>query len=489
MIYFTKKEILDMRKTKIICTIGPSSENKETLIAMCKAGMNVARLNFSHGTYPEHQKKIDLIKEVREELGLPIGIMLDTKGPEYRIRTFADGKVTVKEGDDFIFTTDEVEGDETRVSVNYKGLVDDLSIGDRILVNNGLVIFEVTALEAPNIHTKVITGGVMSNRKSMCFPNKVMTGPYLSEQDKNDLLFGIKNDVDFVAASFVSTKQDMQELKDFLTANGGGDIDLIAKIENRSGVDNAEAICDIADGIMIARGDLGVEIPYVEVPAVQKKLTSTCRMLGKRVITATEMLESMIYNPRPTRAEISDVANAVYDYSSAVMLSGETAAGKYPVQAVEAMAHICEYTEQQIPYRTNFFNYRFYIQNNLDAVSHATCAMAINVDAKGIVVCSVSGKTATMVSRFRVPVDIIGMTTLPRIYRRLSMSWGVTPVLAEEFSSMDVMFYHAMSSAKKVFGLKVGDNVVLTGGPINGRTGNTNTIKVETVENHGIRKN
>lgn len=470
-----------MRKTKIICTIGPSSENRETLIQMCQAGMNVARLNFSHGTYPEHKRKIDLIKQVRDELQLPIGIMLDTKGPEYRIRTFKTGKVSVKEGDTFTFTTDEIEGDETRVSVNYKGLIHDLSVGDRILVNNGLVVFEVTALEGANAVCKVIIGGELSNRKSMCFPNKVMTGPYLSEQDKQDLLFGIENGVDFVAASFVSTKQDMVDLKNFLTENGGGNIDLIAKIENRAGVDNAEGICEVADGIMIARGDLGVEIPYVEVPSVQKQLISKCRMLGKRVITATEMLESMIQNPRPTRAEISDVANAVYDGSSAVMLSGESAAGKYPVQAVTAMAQICEFTEKHTSYRKRFFNAEFHIQNNLDAVSHATCAMAINVNAKGIVVCSVSGKTAMMVSRFRCPVDIIGMTTDPRIWRRLSLSWGVTPVLAEEFNSMDVMFYHAVASAKKVFSLEPGDNVVLTGGPINGKRGNTNTIKVETI--------
>ena len=470
-----------MRKTKIICTIGPASENKETLTQMVKAGMNVARLNFSHGTYPEHQKKIDLIKEVRSELGVPLGIMLDTKGPEYRIRTFRDGKVTVCEGDTFTFTTDEVEGDETRVSVNYKGLVNDLSIGDRILVNNGLVVFEVTALEGPNAVCRVVIGGVLSNRKSMCFPNKVMTGPYLSEQDKQDLLFGIQNDVDFVAASFVSTKSDMEELKGFLMANGGGNIDLIAKIENRSGVDNVEEICEIADGIMIARGDLGVEIPFVEVPAVQKRLTSVCRLLGKRVITATEMLESMIQNPRPTRAEISDVANAVYDGSSAVMLSGESAAGKYPVEAVKTMADICEFTEKHTSYGKRFRNADFRIRNMLDAISHATCAMAIDVEARGIVVCSVSGTTARMVSRFRCPVDIIGMTTDERIYRRLSLSWGVTPVLAEEFSSQDVMFYHALASARKVLNLEKGDRVVLTGGPINGQTGNTNTIKVETV--------
>ena len=470
-----------MRKTKIICTIGPASQNKETLTAMCKAGMNVARMNFSHGTYPEQQAKMDLVKEVRQELGLPIAIMLDTKGPEYRIRTFKDGKITLNEGDTFIFTTDEVEGDQTRVSVNYKKLTENLNVGDRILVNNGLVVCEVTAIEGADIVTKVLSGGVLSDRKSMSFPNKVMSGPYLSEQDKQDLLFGIQNEVDFVAASFVSSKSDMQELRSFLNANGGGNIELIAKIENRSGVDNIEEICELADGVMIARGDLGVEIPFVEVPAIQKRLTSTCRMLGKRVITATEMLESMIQNPRPTRAEISDVANAVYDGSSAVMLSGESAAGKHPVEAVKTMADICEFTEQHTSYQKRFYKADFRIRNTLDAVSHAVCAMASDVGAKGIVVCSVSGTTARMVSRVRCPVDIIGMTTDERIYRRLSLSWGVTPVLAEEFTSQDVMFFHAMSSAKQVLHLEKGDRVVLTGGPINGKTGNTNTIKVETV--------
>ena len=470
-----------MRKTKIICTIGPASQNKETLTAMCKAGMNVARMNFSHGTYPEQQAKMDLVKEVRQELGLPIAIMLDTKGPEYRIRTFKDGKITLNEGDTFTFTTDEVEGDQTRVSVNYKKLTENLNVGDRILVNNGLVVCEVTAIEGADIVTKVLNGGVLSDRKSMSFPNKVMSGPYLSEQDKQDLLFGIQNEVDFVAASFVSSKSDMQELRSFLNANGGGNIELIAKIENRAGVDNIEEICEIADGVMIARGDLGVEIPFVEVPAIQKRLTSTCRMLGKRVITATEMLESMIQNPRPTRAEISDVANAVYDGSSVVMLSGESAAGKYPVEAVKTMADICEFTEQHTSYQKRFYKADFRIRNTLDAVSHAVCAMAIDVQAKGIVVCSVSGTTARMVSRFRCPVDIIGMTTDERIYRRLSLSWGVTPVLAEEFTSQDVMFFHAMASAKKVLHLEKGDRVVLTGGPINGKTGNTNTIKVETL--------
>ena len=470
-----------MRKTKIICTIGPACENEETLTQMCLAGMNVARLNFSHGSHEEHQRKIDLIKKVREKLELPIAIMLDTKGPEYRIKTFANKRVTLADGDEFTFTTDDVEGDETRVSVTYKGLIQDLSVGDTIMVNNGLVIFQVERLEGSNAHCRVVNGGELSDRKSMNFPNRVLTHEFLSEQDKTDLLFGIANEVDFVAASFVSTQKDMEDLRNFLDENGGKDIDIIAKIENRSGVDNVEGICKIADGVMVARGDLGVEIPFVEVPAIQKFLINKCRLLGKRVITATAMLESMIHNPRPTRAEISDVANAVYDGSSAVMLSGETAAGKFPVAAVKNMAEIAEYTEKHISYIHRFNTTDFEIRSTLDAVSHATCAMAIDVGAKCIVVSSVTGRTARMVSRFRCPADIVGMTTNPKAWRKLALSWGVTPVLSERFDSMDVMFYHALQQAKRVCNLKKGDNVVLTGGRINGRPGNTNTIKVETV--------
>ena len=470
-----------MRKTKIICTIGPASATEEVLTEMCHAGMNVARLNFSHGTHPEHKEKIELVKRVREKLNLPIAIMLDTKGPEYRIGTFKNGKVEVEDGSTFVFTTEDVEGDETRVSVSHKGLVHDLSVGDRVLVNNGLVVFEVVSLEGTEVICRTITGGVLSNRKSMSFPNKVMSGPYLSEQDKADILFGIENDVDFVAASFVSTKEDALSLRKFLDDNGGQYIEIIAKIENRAGVDNIDGICEVCEGIMIARGDLGVEIPFVEVPSVQKLLIAKCRLLGKRVITATEMLESMIQNPRPTRAEISDVANAVYDGSSAVMLSGESAAGKYPVLAVKNMAEICEFTEQHIRYNRRFKNSDIPILNNLDAISHATCTMAIDINAKAMVICSVSGTTARMVSRFRSAVDIIGMTTIEKVWRKLALSWGVTPVLTEEFTSLDVMFYTGRKVAAKTLNLQPGDNVVLTGGPINGQTGNTNTLKVERI--------
>ncbi len=470
-----------MRKTKVICTIGPACESEEIIEKMCLEGMNVARLNFSHGTHEDHQNKIDLIKRVREKLGLPIAIMLDTKGPEYRIKTFENKKITLSDGDLFTFTTEDIIGNESRVSVNYDHLTEDLSVGDTVTVNNGLVIFKVKEINGTEALCEVITGGELSDRKSMNFPGKLMKHEFLSKQDKGDLLFGIKNEVDFVAASFVSRKKDVEDIRNFLNENGGEDIDIIAKIENRSGVDNVEEICEIADGIMIARGDLGVEIPFIEVPAVQKYLINKCRMLGSRVITATEMLETMIYNPRPTRAELSDVANAVYDGTSAGMLSGETASGKYPVEAVKNMVEIVRFTELGINYAKRFKNSEFEIRNNLDAVSHSTCSMAVDVNAKGIVVSSISGRTARMVSRFRCPVDIIGMTTSEKVWRKLNLSWGVTPVMCEEFNSVEVMFYNAVNQAKKILELSKGDNVVLTGGQVNGQSGNTNLIKVERI--------
>lgn len=470
-----------MRKTKVICTIGPACEDANVLSEMCYAGMNVARLNFSHGSHEEHQKKIDLIKATREKLDMPIAIMLDTKGPEYRIGTFENGRIKLDDGDSFIFTTDDVVGNEKRVSVNYDKLMENLNVGDIILVNNGLVIFEVEKIEGSNAYCKVLAGGELSNKKSMNFPDKVMKHDFLSDQDKEDLLFGIKNDVDFVAASFVSCKKDIKEMREFLDENGGTDIDIIAKIENRAGVDNIEEICEIADGIMIARGDLGVEIPAIEVPSVQKYLIKKCRLLGKRVITATEMLESMIYNPRPTRAELSDVANAVYDGTSAVMLSGETASGKYPVAAVKNMVDTLSFTEKNMDYEKQFKTTEFTIKSNIDAVSHATCAMAIDVNARCIIVNSLTGKTARMVSRFRCPVDIIGMTTSRKSFRKLNMSWGVTPVLCEKYDNMEEMFNNDLVKAEEVFHLVKGDNVVLTGGLVDGNSGNTNLIKVESI--------
>ena len=470
-----------MRKTKIICTIGPASESEEVLTAMCRAGMNVARINFSHGTHDEHRKKINAVRRVREKLDLPIAIMLDTKGPEYRIKTFSGGKVLLKEGAPFTLRVDDVPGDDTQVSVNYEGLADDLEPGDRVLLANGLLALDVTAIEGTAIHCTVAVGGELSDRKSMSFPGKVLNQVYLSEADKADLLFGIENGVDYVACSFVSRKQDLMDVREFLDAHGGREISLIAKLENQSGIDNVEEICEACEGIMIGRGDMGVEIPYEELPAVQKLLITKCRLIGKRVITATEMLESMIQNVRPTRAEISDVANAVYDGTSAVMLSGETAAGKHPVEAVAVMARIAEATENKIDYAQRFHDNAFQTHSTVDAISHAVCAMAIDVGAKAIVVCSLSGKTARMISRFRAPVDILGSTTSEAAMRKLALSWGVVPALSVEYTSTDVMFFVATQQAREKLGLQPGDKIVITGGVTNGKSGNTNLIKVEVI--------
>lgn len=470
-----------MRKTKIICTIGPACADEATLTAMVKAGMNVARFNFSHGDHAYHKRLMDAVKHVREKLGMPVAIMLDTKGPEYRIKTFQNGKVMLKAGDSFVFTTCDVVGDEHQVAVNYKGLSEELAVGDSILLCNGLLSFTVTAVEKDRVITKVIEGGELSDRKSMNFPGKVLKNTYLSEQDKSDLLFGIENDVDFIACSFVSQRQNLTDVHHFLQEHGGDGIELIAKIENRSGVDNIDEIAKECDGIMIGRGDMGVEIPFEELPAIQKYLITKCRLLGKRVITATEMLESMIHNPRPTRAETSDVANAVYDGTSAVMLSGETAAGAHPVEAVMTMARIAHQTEQSIDYRGRFQTSEYKIKNLQDAISHASCGMATDISAKAIAVCTLSGMTARMVSRFRSPIDILGITTDEKTWRKLAMSWAVTPVMCDRYESTEVLFYTAKKLATEKMALQKGDRIVITGGITNGSSGNTNLIKVEVI--------
>ncbi len=470
-----------MRKTKIVCTLGPASETKEVIMGLCKAGMNVARFNFSHGTHDDHKRRLDVVKEVREELELPIAVMLDTKGPEYRIKTFEGGKVTLSDGDKFTFTTEDIIGNCERVSVSYSRLPEELEVGDTILLNNGLLSFLVNKIEDTEIECTVICGGELSDRKSMSFPGKVMNQPYLSEQDKKDIKWGVENSVDYIACSFVSCKQDLIDVRNYMSEIGAEDIELIAKIENQSGVDNIEEICQYCDGIMVARGDMGVEIPFEHLPAIQKKLITKCRMLGKRVITATEMLESMINNSRPTRAEISDIANAVYDGTSAIMLSGETAAGKYPVQAVETMAKIAKTTEGNIDYKKRFHEADFQIRNMTDAVSHSTCGMAIDIDAKAIVACSLSGMTARMVSRFRAPVSIIGLTTNEKTWRKLALSWGVIPAMCEKFTSTDVLFYTAKKIAAKELGLAKRDRIVITGGDTTGHSGNTNLIKIDEI--------
>lgn len=470
-----------MRKTKIVCTIGPACDDEVIMKDLCLAGMNVARLNFSHGTHEEHLKRIETIKKIRSDLHLPIAVMLDTKGPEYRIKTFENGKITLSQGDCFTFTSRDIVGSAQAVSVSYPNLPNELSVGDTILLNNGLLIFEVRRIEGTDIICTVICGGELSSRKSMSFPGKVMKQPYLSQQDKDDILFGLQNGIDYIACSFVSRKQDLIDIHNFLREHNADSVELIAKIENQSGFDNIEEICEECDGIMVARGDMGVEIPFEQLPAIQKKLITKCRMLGKRVITATEMLESMMYNPRPTRAEISDVANAVYDGTSAIMLSGETAAGKYPVQSVAVMAKIAETTEGNIDYKKRFHNAEFKIKNTVDAISHATCGMAIDISAKAIVACSLSGMTARMVSRFRAPVDIIGLTTDEHTWRKLALSWGVIPAMCEKFTSTDVLFYTAKKIAEKTLELKKDEKIVITGGVITGESGNTNLIKIEII--------
>lgn len=471
-----------MRKTKIVCTIGPASESEEVLRELCLNGMNVARLNFSHGTHEEHLERINRIKKVRKELGLPIAIMLDTKGPEFRIGTFKKGKIMLEEGKKFTLTTEDIEGDKNIVSVSYKNLANELEPGDRILLNNALLELEVVSTNGTEIETTVIAGGELSNRKSMSFPGKHLQQVYLSEQDKSDIAFGVENDVDFIACSFVSVKQDLVDVHNLLKSLGKDNtVELIAKIENQSGYDNIDAICTVCDGVMVARGDMGVEVAFELLPAMQKDMIYRCRMLGKRVITATEMLESMIHNPRPTRAETSDVANAVYDGTSAVMLSGETAAGAYPVLAVKAMAKIAEAAENSIDYKKNFYRSGFDIHNDMDAISHATCTMAMDVNAKAIVACTMSGRIAKMVARFRSPVDIIGLTTNEKTWRSLALSWAVTPKMCEVLPSTEVLFYMARKTAIDTMNLEDGDKVVITGAGVAGRSGGANLIKVETI--------
>lgn len=470
-----------MKKTKIVCTLGPSSCTKEVISAMYDAGMNVCRLNFSHGTHEEHAAKIKIIKELRYERGIPLPILLDTKGPEFRTGRYENGKITLKSGDEFTFTTEQVIGNEKKVSVNYPYLCEVLKKGDTILLNNGLMSFTVTEVTDKDVKTVVIDGGETRDHKSMFFPNKELKLDFLSEQDKSDILFGIEQGIDFIALSFVSEEKNITEVRNFLKANHGEGIDIIAKIENTSGVKNLESIVKASDGIMVARGDLGVEMPYETIPNTQKRMIDVCRILGKRCITATEMLESMIHSPRPTRAEISDVANAVYDGTSAVMLSGETAAGDYPVEAVKAMAKIVEQAEKNDEYLQVIPENEFVISSPVQALSHSACTLAKDLGAKAIVVCTHTGMTARMVSRFRPQIPIIGLTTNEKAFRKLALSWGVVPMMIDEFNSVDVLFYFAKESARKSGLVKRGEKVVLTGGTPTGKGGNTSLISIDVL--------
>ena len=468
-----------MRKTKIICTLGPSSSNEATLRRMMEAGMDVARFNFSHGTHEEHLEKLRIVDRLREELGLPIGTMLDTKGPEIRLGVFENGAVMLQPGAHFILTPEQVPGTEERSYITYGGLGRDLRPGSRVLIDDGLIELTVDYItDKGEIHTTVKSGGRVSNRKGVNVPGAHLTLPFLSEADKQDLLFGIETGFDFVAASFVRTAEDVGEMRRFLEEHGGRRIKIISKIENAEGVENIDEILRVSDGVMVARGDIGVEIPLEDVPIHQKSLIKKAYMAGKHVITATQMLESMSNNPRPTRAEANDVANAIYDGTSAIMLSGESAAGKYPVEAVATMATIARRTEQDIDYRRRFYSHDYHPDDVTNAISHATCTTAYDLNAAAIISVTQSGQTARMCSRFRPGVPIIACTTSKEVFRQLSLAWGVTPIIMQMKSSTDELFDAAVAAAMKEGLCRDGDLVVLTAGVPLGIPGTTNLLKV-----------
>jgi len=471
-----------LRKTKIICTLGPAVDDPYILEELMKRGMDVARMNFSHGDREEHKKRVENFKKVREKLGLPIPLLLDTKGPEIRIGRFKSGEAALKEGSSFTLFHDDVMGDETGVSVSYKDLYKDVSKGTRILINDGLIELKVERIHGKNIHCTVMNGGVIGDRKGINVPNVEINLPSLTEKDIEDIKFGIKHEFDIIAASFIRKAQDVLEIKKVLEKFGGQGIMVIAKIENRQGVDNIDEILRVSDGIMVARGDLGVEIPVEEVPIVQKMLIDKCYRNGKPVITATQMLDSMIRFPRPTRAEASDVANAIYDGTSVIMLSGETAAGKYPLESMETMSKIALKAEKSIDYWEEFKAMRYKIDVSVtNAISHATCTTAMDLNAAAIVTVTESGRTARMISRFRPNCPIIAITPSPRVQRQLNMSWGVIPFLVKMAKSTDEIFEMGVEKAREAGVAKHGDIVVITAGVPIGISGTTNILKVATV--------
>ncbi|NLB79061.1 MAG: pyruvate kinase, partial [Clostridiaceae bacterium] len=434
-----------MRKTKIICTLGPAVDDESILRKIIEEGMDVARLNFSHGNHEEHLKRVISFKKIREELGKPVALLLDTKGPEIRLGRFEEGGAELNTNEKFILTTEEILGNKDKVSVSYNKLPQFVKKGDRILIDDGLVELIVTELTDADITCRIINGGVITDKKSLNVPGVKLDMPYLSDKDVEDIMFAIKHDFDYIAASFTRTATDIIEIKNILEENGGQDIQIIAKIENGEGVGNIDEILMASDGIMVARGDMGVEIDYNELPRIQKLLIKKAMIHGKKSITATQMLDSMIIKPRPTRAEISDVANAIYDGTSCIMLSGETSIGKYPVESVKTMAKIAKSTEGAIHYKKRFNQTELTesISNVTNAISHATCTTAHDLDAAAILTLTVSGTTARMISKFRPECPIIGCTTNEKVYRQLSMSWGVIPVLFEEKQTSDELFEHA----------------------------------------------
>ena len=472
-----------MRKTKIICTLGPASNKRNVIMEMVKAGMNVARFNFSHGTHEGHLATFHELNWVRNELGIPVGTLMDTKGPEIRTGILKDGPVYLEEGTEFTLLTEDIEGDATQVSISYKELPQDLGDNHRILIDDGLIELEVLEILPGKIRTRVVAGGELSNRKGVNIPGTRLSMPYLSEADKEDIAFGIRTGFDIVAASFVRKREDVQQMRDFLDENGGAHIRIMAKIENAEGVSNLEEIIQVCDSVMIARGDMGVEIPFEEIPIIQKDIIKVASMAGKQVVTATQMLESMVSHPRPTRAEITDVANAIFDGTSVTMLSGETANGKYPVEAVKTMVRIIERTENDIDYKKQFFIDNMYqdAHNITDAISHATCLIAYNLNAKAIITVTKSGTTAYMISRFRSDIPIIACTPDATVLRQMSLSWGVTGLMVGEERIMEVLFDSAINTAKHEGLVEAGDLVVLTTGIPLSQSGSTNLVKVTHV--------
>lgn len=473
-----------MRKTKIVCTLGPSSDSYEMIKELALTGMNVARFNFSHGTQESHLQTFKLVSRVRNDLHLPIATMLDTRGPEIRLGTFPNGPIYLNAGDTFTLTTREVPGNQEMVSITYKDLPKDMEDHTRILIDDGLVELHVVSKTDTDIITRVVTSGQVSNRKGVNVPGVRFSMPYISERDKDDLLFGIRTGFDYVAASFIRTTDDVRELRKLLDENGGGHVRIIAKIENSDGVAHIDEIIKESDAVMIARGDMGVEIAFEEIPILQKRIIKAATMAGRQVITATQMLESMVHSTRPTRAEITDVANAIFDGTSATMLSGETASGEHPVEAVRTMARIAERAEDDIEYRQRFLERSMIADNETvtDAISHATCLIALNMQAAAIITVTKSGTTAKMISRFRPDMPIIACTPDASTYRQLSLSWGVIPIQIGEERVSDVLFDHAVNASLNTGLIKKGDLVVLTAGVPLSISGMTNLIKVVHVE-------
>ena len=468
-----------MRRTKIICTIGPSSQDEDMLRKIILAGMNVARFNFSHGDYEEHGLKLERTRKISRELNLPVAVLLDTRGPEIRLRDFAEGKVELKAGQKFTLTTEEIMGTAERATITYKNLPQDVKPGDSILLDDGLIGLKVEEVQGDTeIVCTVMNDGPISNHKGVNVPGVKLNLPFIDEKDHADIVYACEKGFDFIAASFVRSKEDVLQIREILKEHNSK-IQIISKIESLQGIQNLEEIIEVSDGIMVARGDMGVEIPLEEVPVLQKQMIEKAVAQGKHVITATQMLESMITNPRPTRAETADVANAIYDGTTAIMLSGESAAGAYPIEAVKTMARIAERTEQDIDYKSRLKKVEDEDDTDITtAISHACCTTAMDLNASAIITVTMSGFTAGMISRYKPGCPIIGCSVNPRVCRQLSLSWGVAPLLIEKEDKADVLFEEATRAAEKAGYIKKGDIVVLTAGVPLGISGRTNMIRV-----------